>query len=264
MECDTLLRNADLAMYFAKRKNPGTYAFFEAAMNEAAQKRFLLEAKLRGAFERGEFTLQYQPQFDVSTGAIAGMEALLRWTNDELGAVPPSDFIPVAEDTGLILPIGEWVLRTACRQAKASFDEGLPVVRMAVNVSGQQFALKDFPSTVEAIIKETGIDPALLELEITESVVMKEEAWTETALSVLNCSDDHAIAASIIAMSRSLRINVTAEGVESFRSFYSFKSTIARRRRDSSSAVLCSRQMRRNCCGGLPRPSARAPSACGI
>lgn len=257
VECDTLLRNADLAMYFAKRKSPGSYAFFEAAMNEAAQNRFLLEAKLRGAFERGEFTLQYQPQFDVSTGAIAGMEALLRWTNDELGAVPPSDFIPVAEDTGLILPIGEWVLRTACRQAKAWFDEGLPVVRMAVNVSGQQFVLKDFPSTVAAIIKETGIDPALLELEITESVVMKDEAWAETALrqlkdlgvqlaiddfgtgyssfgrlrhfavdrlkidrsfisSLLDCSDDRAIAAAIIAMSRSLRINVTAEGVESF------------------------------------------------
>jgi EAL domain-containing protein (putative c-di-GMP-specific phosphodiesterase class I) len=232
------------------------HAFFDAAMNDAALHRFTLEAKLRGALERGEFALHYQPQFDVSTGAVSGMEALLRWTNDELGVVPPLEFIPVAEETGLILPIGEWVLRTACRQAKAWIDEGLPVARMAVNVSGQQFVLKDFPSTVASIIEETGIKASMLELEITESVVMKDEAWAEIALgqlkdlgvrlaiddfgtgyssfgrlrhfavdrlkidqsfmtSLIDCSDDRAIAAAIIAMSRSLRISVTAEGVES-------------------------------------------------
>jgi diguanylate cyclase (GGDEF)-like protein len=185
VDVDTLLRNADLAMYFAKRKGPGMYAFFDAAMNDAALHRFSLEANLRGALERGEFTLHYQPQFDVSTGSLSGMEALLRWTNDELGVVPPVDFIPVAEETGLILAIGEWVLRTACRQAKAWLDEGLPVTRMAVNVSGQQFALKDFPSTVASIIKETGIDASMLEIEITESVVMKDEAWAESALRQL-------------------------------------------------------------------------------
>jgi diguanylate cyclase (GGDEF)-like protein len=255
-DVDTLLRNADLAMYFAKRKGPGMHAFFDAAMNDAALRRFTLEAKLRGALERGEFTLHYQPQFDVSTGAVAGMEALLRWTNDDLGAVTPAEFIPVAEETGLILPIGEWVLRCACRQAKAWLEEGLPVGRMAVNVSGQQFILKDFPATVASVIAETGLPPSMLELEITESVVMKDEAWAEVALSqlkglgvqlaiddfgtgyssfgrlrhfavdrlkidqsfmtsLLECSDDRAIAAGIIAMSRSLRINVTAEGVES-------------------------------------------------
>ena len=185
VEVDTLLRNADLAMYFAKRKGPGMFAFFDASMNDAALHRFTLEAKLRGALERGEFTLHYQPQFDVRTGGVSGMEALLRWTNDELGSVPPAEFIPVAEETGLILSIGEWVLRSACAQAKSWVDEGLPVARMAVNVSGQQFVLKDFPQLVAAIIKETGIEPSMLELEITESVVMKDEAWAEQALAQL-------------------------------------------------------------------------------
>jgi len=257
VEVDTLLRNADLAMYFAKRKGPGMFAFFDPSMNDAALHRFTLEAKLRGALERGEFTLHYQPQFDVRTGGVSGMEALLRWTNEELGVVPPTEFIPVAEETGLILSIGEWVLRTACAQTKAWVDEGLPVTRMAVNVSGQQFVLKDFPRLVADIIKEAGIESSMLELEITESVVMKDEAWAETALaqlkelgvmlaiddfgtgyssfgrlrhfavdrlkidrsfmtSLIDCSDDRAIAAAIIAMSRSMRISVTAEGVESF------------------------------------------------
>jgi diguanylate cyclase (GGDEF)-like protein len=257
VEVDTLLRNADLAMYFAKRKGPGMFAFFDPSMNDAALHRFTLEAKLRGALERGEFTLHYQPQFDVRTGGVSGMEALLRWTNEELGVVPPTEFIPVAEETGLILSIGEWVLRTACAQTKAWVDEGLPVTRMAVNVSGQQFILKDFPRLVADIIKEAGLEPSMLELEITESVVMKDEAWAETALaqlkelgvmlaiddfgtgyssfgrlrhfavdrlkidrsfmtSLIDCSDDRAIAAAIIAMSRSMRISVTAEGVESF------------------------------------------------
>lgn len=257
VEVDVLLRNADLAMYFAKRKGPGMFAFFDASMNDAALHRFTLEAKLRGALQRGEFTLHYQPQFDVRTGSVSGMEALLRWTNDELGVVAPAQFIPVAEETGLILGIGEWVLRTACLQAKSWADEGLPIARMAVNVSGQQFVLKDFPQLVAAVIKETGIEASMLELEITESVVMKDEAWAEQALaqlkgqgvmlaiddfgtgyssfgrlrhfavdrlkidrsfmtSLIDCGDDRAIAAAIIAMSRSLRISVTAEGVESF------------------------------------------------
>ena len=257
VEVDGLLRNADLAMYFAKRRGPGMFAFFDPSMNDAALRRFTLEAKLRGALERGEFTLHYQPQFDVRSGGVSGMEALLRWTNEELGSVPPAEFIPVAEETGLILSIGEWVLRNACAQAKSWVDEGLPVARMAINVSGRQFVLRDFPELVAAVIKETGIEPSMVELEITESVVMKDEAWAEQALaqlkrlgvmlaiddfgtgyssfgrlrhfavdrlkidrsfmtSLIDCSDDRAIAAAIIAMSRSLRISVTAEGVESF------------------------------------------------
>ena len=244
-------------MYFAKRRSPGNFAYFDAEMNAAALQRFTIEAQLRGALERGEFSLHYQPQFDVRNGGVSGMEALLRWNNAELGLVPPTQFIPVAEETGLILEIGEWVLRTACRQAKAWYDEGLPVTRMAVNVSGQQFILREFPALVASIIRDTGIAPAMLELEITESVVMNDEVWAATALGLLKAQgvmlaiddfgtgysslsrlrnfavdrlkidrsfvaslnendEDRAIAAGIIAMSRSLRINVTAEGVESF------------------------------------------------
>jgi diguanylate cyclase (GGDEF)-like protein len=253
----TLLRNADLAMYFAKRRTPGTFAYFDVSMNATALHRFTIEEQLRGALERNEFSLQYQPQFDVRTGTISGVEALLRWTNAELGAVSPTEFIPVAEETGLILAIGRWALRAACQQAQAWRTEGLPVQRMAVNVSGRQFALAEFPPEVGAILKETGLEPAVLELEITESVVMADEAWAEKAInqlkalgvslaiddfgtgyssfgrlrhfavdrlkidrsfvtSITDCSDDRAIAAAIIAMSRSLRINVTAEGVENF------------------------------------------------
>ena len=256
-DVDTLLRNADLAMYFAKRRSPGSYALFDAAMNASALQRFTLEAKLRTALQRGELDLHYQPQFDLRSGALSGMEALLRWNSAELGSVAPADFIPVAEDTGLIIEIGEWVLSKACAQAKAWMDEGLPVPRMAVNVSGKQFVLKEFPAKVAAIIKETGIEPSMLELEITESIVVKDEVWAEQALaelkalgvslaiddfgtgyssfgrlrhyavdrlkidqsfisSLIDCNDDRAIAAAIIAMSRSLRIKVTAEGVESF------------------------------------------------
>jgi diguanylate cyclase (GGDEF)-like protein len=254
-DAETLLRNADLAMYFSKRKSPGTYSFFDAEMNATALQRFTIEDKLRGALQRNEFTLNYQPLFDIRTGHISGMEALLRWTNEQLGVVPPSEFISVAEETGLILPIGDWVLRSACAQAKAWHDEGLPLIRMSVNISGQQFALTDFPNQVAAILRETGLDPSKLELEITETLIMNDETWAEKAINQLKalgvalaiddfgtgysslarlrrfavdrlkidrsfvtslneCSDDRAIAAAIIAMSRSLRIDVTAEGVE--------------------------------------------------
>jgi diguanylate cyclase (GGDEF)-like protein len=254
-DVETLLRNADLAMYFSKRRSPGTYSFFDAAMNATALHRFTIEDKLRGALQRNEFSLNYQPLFDIRTGHISGMEALLRWTNDQLGVVPPSEFISVAEETGLILPIGDWVLRNACAQAKAWHDEGLPLIRMSVNVSGQQFALSEFPNQVGTILRETGLDPSKLELEITETLIMNDETWAEHAINQLKalgvalaiddfgtgysslarlrrfavnrlkidrsfvtslneCSDDRAIAAAIIAMSRSLRIDVTAEGVE--------------------------------------------------
>ena len=256
-EAETLLRNADLAMYFAKRRAPGTFAFFDVSMNASALHRFTIEEQLRGALERNEFSLQYQPQFDVRTGSISGVEALLRWTNAELGAVSPLEFIPVAEETGLILAIGKWALQAACQQARAWRNEGLPLQRMAVNVSGRQFALADYPQEVAAVLRETRLEPAVLELEITESVVMADEVWAEKAIkelkalgislaiddfgtgyssfgrlrhfavdrlkidrsfvtSITDHSDDRAIAAAIIAMSRSMHIHVTAEGVENY------------------------------------------------
>ncbi|MGA8706687.1 MAG: EAL domain-containing protein [Steroidobacteraceae bacterium] len=255
-DAETLMRNADLAMYFAKRKTAGSHAYFQGSMNAAALQRFTIEERLRDALERNEFSLEYQPQFDVRTGGISGMEALLRWKSAALGSVPPVEFIPVADDTGLILPIGDWVLRTACAQAKIWHDEGLPCGRMAVNVSGKQFGQADFPQKVATIVRGSGLDPRLLELEITESVVMADESWTEKALaqlkglgitiaiddfgmgyssfgrlrhyevdrlkidrsfvtSINERSDDRAIAAAIITMSRALHISVTAEGVES-------------------------------------------------
>jgi len=191
-DMESLLRHADLAMYFAKRRSPGSYAFFDVSMNEGALQRYTIEGKLRGALERGELTLHYQPQIKLSTGEITGMEALLRWTHPELGVVPPSEFIPIAEATGLIVPIGEWVLRTACRQAREWAEQGLSVPRIAVNVSNQQFALPNFATQVGAILAETGLAPTLLELEFTESLIMPEETRAARLLEEL-----HAIGVSI-------------------------------------------------------------------
>ena len=188
----SLLRHGDLAMYFAKRRWPGSYAFFDASMNEGMLQRYTIEGKLRGALERGELTLHYQPQIEMSTGEIAGMEALLRWTNDELGVVPPLDFIPIAEDCGLIIPIGEWVLRNACIQARKWHDEGLAVKRIAVNIAGQQFAMPNFVELVSSILAETGLEHGMLELEITESMVLMDEKRSEKLLEEL-----HAIGVSV-------------------------------------------------------------------
>jgi diguanylate cyclase (GGDEF)-like protein len=184
-DAESLLRHADLAMYFAKRRWPGTHAFFDASMNEGALQRYTIEEQLRGALERGELSLHYQPQIDMTNGKIAGMEALLRWTNDTLGVVPPNDFIPVAEAAGLIIPIGEWVLRTACAQAKKWHDEGLAVKRIAVNIAAQQFTMRGFTALVASVLAETGLAPDMLELEITESMVMNDEGRSGQVLAEL-------------------------------------------------------------------------------
>jgi diguanylate cyclase (GGDEF)-like protein len=173
-EAETLLRNADTAMYFAKRQGRNAFQYYQPAMNEEALKRLALEAQLRQALDRKEFVLHYQPQIDLASGNVTGMEALLRWNCTALGFISPADFIPLAEETGQIIPIGEWVMRTACVQARAWKDEGVAVPRVAVNVSVNQFAQNGFAALVGRILTETGLDPSALEIEITESLLMKE------------------------------------------------------------------------------------------
>ena len=169
---EELIKNAEFAMSHAKANGRNGYQFFKQEMNTTAQKRLLLESDLRGAVEREEFLLHYQPQIDLASGRVIGVEALVRWQHPQRGLVPPDLFIPIAEETGLILPIGDFVLKTACRQLNAWLSEGLPQVRMAVNLSARQFKQGNLPSLVAKIIEETGIDPRLLELEITESAAM--------------------------------------------------------------------------------------------
>lgn len=182
---DALLRHASIAMTSARRRGPGHFAFYDESMQAGAQTRLRLEGQLQTALEKHEFSLAYQPQFDLSTGKISGIEALLRWNNPELGPVGPDEFIPVAEEIGAILPIGEWVLRTACRQAKAWQDADLPCTRIGVNVSCLQFTQPNFVALVADVLKETGIQPQTLELEITESLLMKNEEWTGQLLREL-------------------------------------------------------------------------------
>jgi len=254
---ETLVRNADLAMYFAKRRAPGTFAFFESTMSADALKRLTMEGQLRSAVERNELSLVYQPQFDLATGLVSGMEALLRWDNSDLGKVPPSEFIPIAEQTGLILPIGEWVLRTACAQASNWQGEGLKSARVAVNVSGLQLCNPGFCELVSNVLRDTGLSADCLELEITESVIMQNDGRAARVMRELKSigvqlaiddfgtghssfsrlrefpidrlkidrafvkrahltGPDQAIASAIIALAKTLNLEVVAEGVEEF------------------------------------------------
>jgi diguanylate cyclase (GGDEF)-like protein/PAS domain S-box-containing protein len=169
---DDLMKNADLAMYHAKGKGRNNYQFYKTEMNEDVHERLLLESDLLAAIGREEFILHYQPQIDLATGRAIGVEALVRWQHPVRGMVMPDIFIPLAEETGLILPIGDWVLKSACRQMAAWSLEGLPPFRMAVNLSARQFKKGNLPGMLEDLILATGIDPHLLELEITESVAM--------------------------------------------------------------------------------------------
>jgi diguanylate cyclase (GGDEF)-like protein/PAS domain S-box-containing protein len=168
----TLMRNADTAMYHAKQMGRNNYQFFTQAMNDAAQQRLVLENDLRYAVERGEFILHYQPQLDLKTDVIVGFEALVRWRHPQRGMVPPSEFIPAAEETGLIGPIGEWVLHEACSQARVWQKAGATQLQVAVNCSAQQFQREGFVETVGRILRETGMPALRLELEITESVII--------------------------------------------------------------------------------------------
>jgi len=160
-------------MYLAKEEGKNNFQYFSENIKTLSLERLTLEASLRHALERSEFFLQYQAKLDLRTKRITGVEALLRWQHPKLGLVPPAQFIPVAEDTGLIVPIGRWVLSTACAQNAAWQREGLPPVCMAVNLSARQFADDSLPQDIRAVLEETGMKPELLELELTESMVMR-------------------------------------------------------------------------------------------
>ncbi|MBI3978687.1 MAG: EAL domain-containing protein [Chloroflexi bacterium] len=251
---DRLVTNADATMYRAKEQGGNCYQFFTAEISARAIERLALESSLRHAVERNELVLHYQPQVDATTGQIVGMEALLRWQHPRLGPVLPAQFIPIAEETGLIVPIGEWVLRTACRQNRAWQEAGFPPLRVAVNLSTRQFK-RDVVGTVARVLEETGLDPGYLELEITESVIVQEAEAVGGALHALKAMgvrlsiddfgtrysslaylkrfpidtlkidrsfvrdittdrDDAAIATAIIALAQRLELKVVAEGVE--------------------------------------------------
>jgi diguanylate cyclase (GGDEF)-like protein/PAS domain S-box-containing protein len=169
---ETLIKNADAAMYCAKESGRNNFRFFTKDMNAQAVERLTLENSLRLALGRGELFLVYQPQMDIATGRITGLEALLRWQHPELGLVPPDNFIRIAENSGLIMPIGEWVLRTACSQARKWQDEGLLAVPVAVNVSAVQFRQAGFCELIRRVLHETGLAPQYLELELTESLLL--------------------------------------------------------------------------------------------
>ena len=184
-DAETLIKNADTAMYQAKEGGRQSYRFFKPEMTVRAVDRQSIEEDLRCALERNEFTLHYQPKFNLATGSITGAEALLRWSHPTRGSVSPAQFIPIAEDSGLIVPIGAWVLREACSQARAWLAAGLPIESIAVNVSAIEFRSEDFLVNLFAIVDETDLDPKYLELEVTESVLMKNAELASSILQTL-------------------------------------------------------------------------------
>ena len=184
-DSQTLLKNAGAALYKAKKSGGANYQFYTADMHDLATSRLALETNLRRALTNQEFLVHYQPRVAVDSLAITGVEALVRWQHPQLGLVPPSEFIPLAEDTGLIVPIGEWVLRTACLQGRRWRDEGFAPIQIAVNICGRQFHDQDLSETVIRILEETGLPPANLELELTESSVMQNADFASGVLSRL-------------------------------------------------------------------------------
>ena len=179
---DELLKNADAAMYDAKQSGRNTFSFYRKEMNGTVSQRFLLKTKLAKAIDNGELALHYQPQVSAQNGLLVGMEALLRWTNPELGRISPDRFIPLAEESGMIVPIGDWVLRTACELGRALLDSESPVERISVNLSARQFYQTNLAQLIERTLNETRLPPSCLELEITESIMM---GHTEKVLRIM-------------------------------------------------------------------------------
>ncbi len=171
-----MIKHADLAMYHAKSQGRNNYQFYQEELNAKCHEQLVLENDLRAALEKGQLRLLYQPQYELADGRLVAIEALLRWQHPQRGMVPPGDFIPLAEDTGLIVPIGKWVLQQTCRQNRIWQNRGLPPIPMAVNISARQFRQSGFVAMIEQVLIETGLEPRWLELEITESVVMLNSA----------------------------------------------------------------------------------------
>ena len=187
----SLVRSADAAMHHAKEQGGNSVRFFSNSMNAASLRRLTLENCLRVALKREELCLHYQPKVDLASGRLTGMEALLRWEHPELGTISPAEFIPIAEETGSMVAIGEWVLRTACGQNKAWHDSGLEKLRVAVNVSSVQFVHQDLQQTVERALGDTRLQPEHLELEVTESVIMQNVSESGRTLSELRDKGVH-------------------------------------------------------------------------
>lgn len=180
---ETLMRNADTAMYYVKANGRNSFQFFAEPMNAAANKRLHLENELWQALAENQLMLHYQPQVDLPSGRVVGLEALVRWQHPERGVISPAEFIPIAEESGLILPLGQWVLHSACRQARQWLDEGIEFGEIAVNISAHQFRQPEFAQSVAAILAETALPAGRLELEITESTLMQN---THTSVATLN------------------------------------------------------------------------------
>ncbi|RIL03947.1 MAG: hypothetical protein DCC71_14615 [Proteobacteria bacterium] len=184
-DVEALLRNADTAMYHAKEQGRNNYQFYAASMNAVALRRLILEGKLRRALEQGEFELHYQPKVSLRSGRVSGLEALLRWRDPELGLVLPADFIPIAEETGLIDPMGAWALSAVCREIAALRARGVAPPPVAVNLSAHQFRHGRLVEQVRRALRESALEPTALELEITESVLMQDEQRVVAALETL-------------------------------------------------------------------------------
>ena len=191
---EQLLKNADTAAHEAKQRERHTYQFYLAEMNVKLQKRLALEEQLRHALRRGEMFLHYQPRIDLKSNRLVAVEALLRWQNPELGLVSPVEFIPIAEENGLIVPIGEWVLRSACLQNRTWQQEGLPPLRVSVNLSVSQFKQENLIDMIDLVLEETGLAAAYLELEVTESLLITD---VEQAIATLQQLKNRGIALSL-------------------------------------------------------------------